>query len=166
MALSGFIRSSFSLFHRQTKKSKLYYLWLERELEALLHSSLQDSSNYLPTIYHQVNHEYLKEYLAKVFNSTLFLGNKSLKIFMSIDTPHLEGEPVRNVGAEGASVPHVLTRKWKMDHRTLRNLIFVCQNDQTSRFIRYFKQARSIFFYIFCQQKLMGTFLISNVCRS
>lgn len=64
---------------------------------------------------------------------------------MSIDTPHSEGELVRHVGAEGASVPHVLTTN-KMDHRMVRNFIHDYQNDKPSRFIRHLKQVRSVFF--------------------
>ena len=65
---------------------------------------------------------------------------------MSIDTPHLEGEPVRHMGGEGASVPRVLTRKRRMDHRMLGNFIYNYENDKPSRFIPYLKKVRSVFF--------------------
>ena len=67
---------------------------------------------------------------------------------MSIDTPHLEGEPVRHVGGEGASVPHVLTRKRRTDHRMLRNLIYNYENDKPSRFIPYLKKVQSVLYLL------------------
>lgn len=50
------------------------------------------------------------------------------------------------MGGEGASVPRVLTRKRRMDHRMLGNFIYNYENDKPSRFIPYLKKVRSVLF--------------------